>query len=86
MFFAYQTLDGIDGKQARRTGMSSVLGELMDHGLDAITCLCMTAVLAHCMSFGPTIWTVIMTLYGSAVFQLFTCEKRFTGQLRVGLG
>jgi phosphatidylglycerophosphate synthase len=28
----YQTLDAIDGKQARRTGTSSPLGELFDHG------------------------------------------------------
>ena len=30
-------LDGIDGKQARRTGTSGPLGELFDHGLDAWT-------------------------------------------------
>lgn len=28
-------VDGIDGKQARRTKTSSALGELFDHGLDA---------------------------------------------------
>lgn len=33
--FAYQTLDAIDGKQARRTGTGSPLGELFDHGCDA---------------------------------------------------
>lgn len=27
--------DGIDGKQARRTGTSGPLGELFDHGLDS---------------------------------------------------
>lgn len=30
--FAYQSLDAIDGKQARRTGASGPLGELFDHG------------------------------------------------------
>lgn len=34
LFMAY-TLDGIDGKQARRTGTSNPLGELFDHGLDS---------------------------------------------------
>lgn len=34
MFLAH-TLDGTDGKQARRTGSSSPLGELFDHGLDS---------------------------------------------------
>lgn len=36
IFMAY-TLDGIDGKQARRTGTSGPLGELFDHGLDSYT-------------------------------------------------
>jgi len=31
--FMRQTLDAIDGKHARRTGSSSALGELLDHGL-----------------------------------------------------
>jgi ethanolaminephosphotransferase len=35
--FLYQTLDAIDGKQARRTGSSSPLGELFDHGCDAVS-------------------------------------------------
>lgn len=35
-FFAH-TLDGIDGKQARRTNSSGPLGELMDHGMDSWT-------------------------------------------------
>ena len=30
--FLYQTLDAVDGKQARRTGTSSPLGQLFDHG------------------------------------------------------
>jgi len=29
----YQTLDAVDGKQARRTGTSSPLGQLFDHGI-----------------------------------------------------
>jgi ethanolaminephosphotransferase len=30
--FIYQSLDAIDGKQARRTGMAGPLGEMFDHG------------------------------------------------------
>ena len=33
----YQTLDAVDGKQARRTGSSSPLGQLFDHGCDAMS-------------------------------------------------
>jgi ethanolaminephosphotransferase len=35
--FSYFTLDNVDGKQARRTGSSSPLGQMFDHGCDAIT-------------------------------------------------
>lgn len=38
IFLAY-TLDGIDGKQARRIGLSGPLGELFDHGLDSYTAM-----------------------------------------------
>jgi len=35
LLFLAHTLDGVDGKQARRTGTSSPLGELFDHGCDS---------------------------------------------------
>ena len=45
-FFIYQTLDAIDGKQARRTGTSSPLGQLFDHGCD---CVCnLIGLIAFC--------------------------------------
>ena len=34
LLFLSHTLDGIDGKQARRTGTSSPVGEMFDHGCD----------------------------------------------------
>jgi ethanolaminephosphotransferase len=34
--FLYQTFDAIDGKQARRLGLSGPLGECFDHGVDAL--------------------------------------------------
>jgi phosphatidylglycerophosphate synthase len=36
-YFTYRILDEMDGKQARRTGNSSPLGLLFDHGCDAFT-------------------------------------------------
>ena len=35
--FIYQSLDAIDGKQARRTGSSSPLGEVFDHGVFTVS-------------------------------------------------
>ena len=43
--FIYQSLDAIDGKQARRTNSSTPLGELFDHGCDSLsTGECVTSV------------------------------------------
>ena len=35
--FVYQALDAIDGKQARRVNHATPLGELIDHGCDAVS-------------------------------------------------
>ena len=44
----YQTLDGMDGMQARRTGTNNPLGEFFDHGLDAIATF-LYAIAAACI-------------------------------------
>ncbi|BBN13816.1 ethanolaminephosphotransferase [Marchantia polymorpha subsp. ruderalis] len=49
LLFLYQTFDAVDGKQARRTNSSSPLGELFDHGCDALTCAFET------MAFGSAV-------------------------------
>jgi len=36
MIFLYQTADNLDGKQARKTGSASPLGEVFDHGSDSL--------------------------------------------------
>lgn len=41
--FLYQTFDNMDGKQARKTGSSSPLGLLFDHGCDAIN-VCLSII------------------------------------------
>lgn len=46
----YANLDSIDGKQARRTGSSSPLGQLFDHGIDAYAVHLSTAGFMACAS------------------------------------
>lgn len=36
-YYLYMVCDNCDGKQARRTGTSSPLGMLLDHGMDSVT-------------------------------------------------
>jgi hypothetical protein len=52
--FVYQVLDVTDGKQARKTGNSSPLGLLFDHGCDALNTVFSACNMASCMLMGPT--------------------------------
>ena len=50
----YSTMDNIDGKQARRTGTSSGLGELFDHGIDSLNCTLASLLETAAMALGAT--------------------------------
>lgn len=52
--WAYSTMDNIDGKQARRTGTSSGLGELFDHGIDSLNCTLASLLMTSAVGLGPT--------------------------------
>nr|XP_020459291.1 ethanolaminephosphotransferase 1 isoform X3 [Monopterus albus] len=60
-FLAY-TLDGVDGKQARRTNSSTPLGELFDHGLDSWACLFFVATVYSIFGRGES-GVDVATLY-----------------------
>ena len=50
----YSTMDNVDGKQARRTGTSSGLGELFDHGIDSLNCTLASLLETAAIGLGPT--------------------------------
>ncbi|KAF9366224.1 hypothetical protein BGX34_005150 [Mortierella sp. NVP85] len=80
----YSTFDNVDGKQARRTGSSSPLGELFDHGCDALNC-CIGAVnQAACMSMGHSWYAAFLLLLTTLPFFLSTWEEYHTGVLYLG--
>uniref|UniRef100_A0A3Q0REM3 Ethanolaminephosphotransferase 1 n=1 Tax=Amphilophus citrinellus TaxID=61819 RepID=A0A3Q0REM3_AMPCI len=60
-FLAY-TLDGVDGKQARRTNSSTPLGELFDHGLDSWACIFFVATVYSIFGRGES-GVGVVTLY-----------------------
>lgn len=70
-----QFVDGIDGKQARRIGLSGPLGELFDHGLDSYAAVlipaCLYSVFGRGESSIPPIrmfyicWMVFFNFYVS---------------------
>ncbi|CAO3647278.1 unnamed protein product [Cunninghamella blakesleeana] len=82
--FAYQSLDAIDGKQARRTGASGPLGELFDHGCDAINTSLGVLTWASATYLGQSGWTVLSLLASLGNFYLSTWEEYHTGSLYLG--
>uniref|UniRef100_A0A0B7B1W3 Selenoprotein I n=1 Tax=Arion vulgaris TaxID=1028688 RepID=A0A0B7B1W3_9EUPU len=83
--FLSHTLDGIDGKQARRTKSSSPLGELFDHGLDSWATLFLPVAI-FCIfgrgELGVDVFRVFLCVVGiMLVFVLSHWEKYNTGVL-----
>ncbi|CAH8467915.1 unnamed protein product [Schistosoma mattheei] len=67
--FAYQTLDALDGLQARRTGSCSQLGELFDHGCDALsTCI---LPISYFIIIGFDDWPMLMFIQYFCIQALF---------------
>ncbi|KJH44995.1 CDP-alcohol phosphatidyltransferase [Dictyocaulus viviparus] len=81
--FLYQTLDAIDGKQARRTGTSSPLGELFDHGCDSLAQVFVTLNICYAMSLGHIQNAVVFVSITSVMmFYAAHWSTYCTGQLR----
>ncbi|CAA6662654.1 unnamed protein product [Spirodela intermedia] len=76
LLFLYQTFDAVDGKQARRTNSSSPLGELFDHGCDALTCALAFGSTAMCGRV--TFWFWVLS---AVPFYFATWEHFFTNTL-----
>ncbi|WVW78960.1 hypothetical protein I302_100923 [Kwoniella bestiolae CBS 10118] len=79
--FAYQSMDAIDGKQARRTGMASALGEMFDHGCDAINTTLEVILCAHALGLNRSWWTVASQAASLCNFYASTWEEYHTGTL-----
>ena len=83
--FFYQTLDAIDGKQARRTGTSSPLGELFDHGMDSISMfLVMNSQLCALKAGNEPLAYVIAVIVGCTGFYNAHWMTYITGKLEFG--
>ncbi|KAK3825178.1 MAG: Choline/ethanolaminephosphotransferase [Benniella sp.] len=79
--FVYQSMDAIDGKQARRTGTSGPLGELFDHGCDALNTTLEVILAANALQLGQSWWSVLSHLVTLGNFYLSTWEEYHTGTL-----
>ncbi|XP_055849045.1 ethanolaminephosphotransferase 1 [Episyrphus balteatus] len=89
IFLAY-TLDGIDGKQARRIGLAGPLGELFDHGLDSYTAVliptCLYSIFGRCDASIPPIRMYYICMMVFLNFYVSHWEKYNTGVLYLPWG
>lgn len=83
-FWIYSTMDNIDGKQARRTNSSSPLGELFDHGCDALNCPIGSFIHIASLGLGYSWRSLIVLFISSWAFYLPTWEEYHTGVLYLG--
>eukprot|EP01111_Echinosteliopsis_oligospora_P003002 TRINITY_DN14834_c0_g1_i1.p1 TRINITY_DN14834_c0_g1~~TRINITY_DN14834_c0_g1_i1.p1 ORF type:complete len:376 (+),score=91.83 TRINITY_DN14834_c0_g1_i1:81-1208(+) len=80
----YQTMDALDGKQARRTKTSSPLGELFDHGCDAVTTVLQVITISSVLQLDY----FVCFLSGLALmsgFYFAQWEEYYTGSLILGV-
>lgn len=83
--FLYQTFDAVDGTQARRTRQSGPLGELFDHGVDAINTTLEVLLFSAAMNLGQG-WKTVLTLFASLLtFYVQTWDEYHTHTLTLGI-
>lgn len=76
--FLYQTLDACDGKQARRLGLASPLGMLMDHGCDSLSCSLIIMTLVQGLALGLTRDVLVLFIVIQTGFFLTQWEEYHT--------
>ncbi|KAJ2251568.1 hypothetical protein GGI13_003776, partial [Coemansia sp. RSA 455] len=80
----YGSFDAVDGKQARRTGTASPLGELFDHGCDSLVVSLIMTLFASTCQLGETWWTAALVFFALTNFYMSTMEEYHTHILFLG--
>ncbi|XP_045118391.1 cholinephosphotransferase 1-like isoform X2 [Portunus trituberculatus] len=84
--FVYQSLDAIDGKQARRTGTSSPLGELFDHGCDSLSTVFVSLGVCCSVRLGTLpYWMFFQCMMAVTLFYCAHWQTYVSGTLRFGM-
>lgn len=84
--FIYQSLDAVDGKQARRTNSSSPLGELFDHGCDSLSTVFVVLGVCVAVQLGTNPdWMFFCCFAGMFLFYCAHWQTYVSGTLRFGL-
>ncbi|KEI38555.1 uncharacterized protein L969DRAFT_95630 [Mixia osmundae IAM 14324] len=85
LYFRLMDLTDVDGKQARKTGTSSPLGELFDHGIDSLNCALGGLVQAAAVGMGHTPLAAGMVVLACWPMYLSAWEEYHTGTLYLGV-
>lgn len=78
-------MDNVDGKQARRTGTSSGLGELFDHGIDSLNCTLASLLETAAMGLGTSNAGIFTALCPCLAMFFSTWETYHTHTLYLGV-
>lgn len=84
--FTFQTLDAIDGKQARRTNSSSPLGQLFDHGCDALSWTFQNLILVSLFRVGLSTNGILLMLTSWAPFYFTNLLEYYSGIYNYSVG
>lgn len=84
--FLYQTLDALDGKQARRIKAFSPLGQLFDHGCDSFSTASMAVFMLVCLRVPNA--KVNLAVYLSAITTVYLSNitEKFTHVMMISYG
>ncbi len=85
LVFAYQTLDALDGIQARRTSNASPVGALWDHACDNVAIVFVSLVGCYVIGLTETITMWYVVQFFSIGLLLVHLDALPKGQLRFGL-
>lgn len=85
-FLMYRMLDEMDGKQARKTGNSSPLGLIFDHGCDCFAAGISIICFGRALQVGNNILGQIYYIGLYSSFHFTTLEEYYTGILYLGPG
>jgi ethanolaminephosphotransferase len=84
-YLIYRMLDEMDGKQARKTGNSSPLGLLFDHGCDSFTTALLTIMIMKMVQIGNSGFLFYPLLASTMSFYFSTLEEYYIGGLYLGV-
>ena len=84
--FMYQTLDALDGKQARRIKAFSPLGQLFDHGCDSFSTASVTVFLLVCLRIPDAKLNLLIYLASIVIVYMSNLTEKFTHVLMTSYG